>query len=50
VKTLLIKEYKRFFKKPFYKLEHIYTTEQSDVWNKKAVFTNLRGQHEEAVI
>ena len=38
VKTLLIKEYKRFFKKPFYKLEHIYTTEQSDVWNKKAVF------------
>jgi len=50
VKTLLIKEYKRFFKKPFYKLEHLYTTEPADVWNKKAVFSNMRGLTEEAII
>lgn len=50
MKNLLIKEYKRFFKKPFYKLEHIFTTEFADVLNKKAVFANMRGLTEEAII
>lgn len=50
VKNLIIKEYKRFFKKPFYKLEHIFTTEYVDVLNKKAVFAYMKGLNEEAVI
>jgi hypothetical protein len=46
----MIKEYKKFFKQPFYKMEHIYTTERADVLNKKAVFSYLKQNREEAVI
>ena len=46
VKRILIKEYKKSFKKSFHKLEHIFTTDGSDILNKKAVFSNFRGNDE----
>ena len=50
IKTLLIKEYKIFFQHSFYKMEHIFTTDRSDVMNKKAVFATFRGEVEDALI
>lgn len=49
IKRILIKEYKKSFKKTFYKLEHIFTTDPSDILNKKAVFSNFRGDDDIAV-
>lgn len=43
IKRILIKEYKKSFNKSFYKLEHIFTTDNPDILNKKAVFNNFRG-------
>lgn len=44
-----MKEYKKSFKKNFHKLEHIFTTDNPDIMNKKAVFSNFRGNDELAV-
>jgi len=49
IKKILIKEYKKSFKRTFYKLEHIFTTDQSDILNKKAVFNNFRGADSTAI-
>ena len=48
VKKILIKEYKKSFNKSFHKLEHIFTTDEPDILNKKAVFSNFRGNDEVA--
>jgi serine/threonine protein kinase len=49
VKRILIKEYKKSFKKSFYKLEHIFTTDNPDILNKKAVFNNFKGDDTSAI-
>lgn len=49
IKRILIKEYKKSFKKSFYKLEHIFTTDNPDILNKKAVFMNFRGNDGTAI-
>lgn len=49
IKRILISEYKKSFKRSFYKLEHIFTTDNPDILNKRAVFTNFRGNDRTAV-
>ena len=49
IKKLLIKEYKRFFKRDYYKMEQPFVTQKPDVLNKKGVFAYLKGDEENAV-
>lgn len=49
IKKILIKEYKKSFNKSFYKYEHIFTTDVTDILNKKAVFSNFKGRDSAAV-
>jgi len=49
IKRILIKEYKKSFNKQFYNSEHIFTTDNPDILNKKAVFNNFRGKDSVAV-
>lgn len=47
IRKLLIREYKKFFQKPFYKMEQPYVGKKADVFNKKgivALFNNKEGE------
>ena len=47
IKKLLIREYKKYFKKPIYKMENPFVGKKADVYNKKgivALFQNREGE------
>jgi hypothetical protein len=49
IKKLLIKDYKKFFMRPFYKMELPVIGKRTDVCNKKAIIALSRGEDDEAL-
>ena len=43
IKKLLIKDFKRFFNKPFYKMDNPFIGKQADIFNKKAMILLSKG-------
>lgn len=49
IKRLLIKEYKKFFNRPFYKMEQPFIGKRADVYNKKAIMALCKNDDASAV-
>ena len=49
IKKLLIKDYKKFFQRPFYKMELPVVGKRTDVCNKKAIMALCRGEEDLAL-
>lgn len=49
VRKLLIREYKKFFQKPFYKMEHPYVGKKADVFNKRGIVSLFHGDEGAAI-
>lgn len=48
IRKLLLREYKKFFNKTFYKMESPFIGKRADMLNKKAVVAFYHRRHEEA--
>ena len=49
IRKLLIREYKKFFQKPFYKMEHPYVGKKADVFNKQGIVALFNGEEGKAL-
>ena len=49
IRKLLIREYKKFFQKPFYKMEHPFVGKKADVFNKLGIVALFRGEEGKAL-